>query len=174
MSSLKRSLSRQSKHRRFRKMDAIGFEVKLILQDTGQLDGDGDIIRLEYQNDPKYLAQLLNGVDTSKEPYKNRRRTILRLFDKFYSISKDWTMFLRNNKISNAEEDFELVNVIEISPEGMEFLYEFVKSPPEGARYQSISVQRLLISIEDQYDAWKKGKDDGKGESSKDGVEDSE
>jgi len=139
-------------------MESYAFKLKFLLESSGdQVDKNGLKVPalLEIQNDPKYLLGILNSIDTAHDPYKSRRRTILRLFSSISSIARDWAKKTKGDPYA-GEDSFYIEAEVSISPEGMEFLKEFVDKPPEGVKYSSIPVQHLLVSIEDQYDEWRR------------------
>jgi len=146
-------------------METTVFKIKYLLQDSGDIetldDGTTRPLRMEIQNDPKYLLAILNGVDTAKEPFKARRRTIMRIFAAISKVARSWAKQMRTENIPDDQEIFELEADIPVSPEGMEFLKELVDNPPEGIRYSTIPVQHLLVAIADQYDDWRKESGDG-------------
>jgi|10_taG_2_1085330.scaffolds.fasta_scaffold80318_3 hypothetical protein len=160
-----RSARKQKLRMRREFVESLAFKLRYYLEDSGdvapQEDGSKKPVRMEIQNDPKYLLGIMNGIDTAKDPYKSRRRTIMRLFSSCTKVARDWARSMKDTDIPDEEQDFVLEIDIPISPEGMEFLKELVEKPPEGAKYQSIPVQHLLVSIEDQYNEWKSEKPDG-------------
>tara|TARA_Y100000310_G_C20492700_1_gene720027 strand:- start:253 stop:726 length:474 start_codon:yes stop_codon:yes gene_type:complete len=147
-------------------MESLDFYLYGRYEDTGQRSDDGKRLKMEAQNDPKYLVSLLNAINTAVDPFKSRRRTILRIFDRSSALSRTWAIEAEQGKLFSGEEPvIEFKDTISMSPEGLEFLNELVKNPPSDIKFQSIPVQKLLVSIEDQYDAWKKSQDGEKDES---------
>jgi hypothetical protein len=141
-------------------MGNIVFKLRYHLQDSGDIDKAEDGIerplRMEVQNDAKFLLSYLNTVDTAKEPFKSRRRTIMRLFAAVSKVTRELARLMKTADIPDDEEDFIIDREIPISPEGFEFLKEMIDNPPEGVKFSTIPVQSLLVSIDDQHAAWKR------------------
>lgn len=104
------------------------------------------------RNDADVLYEILNGMGTEKERFRDRRRTIAYLQKALRPIRK---------AAQAIEEECEdrVVGEIDVNEEALRFIGKLFDDPPEGIQLPGSTVETALM-VEDAIDALKK-KDDG-------------
>lgn len=108
------------------------------------------------QNDAGALYEILDGIDTAKEPYRAHRRTVTRLrrdMRKHREAAEDVLDGLSEEAGNVASVE---VGVWEVTLDALEMIVtEVIKSPPASMQFKGF-INETLMYLEDELDAFKK------------------